>query len=150
MTMIIAATRICFSVCRQVTARLFYIVFLSIDELLSYVMFLFNKVQVFASVVLRKNHVIPQQRFISCQYKALFSLDNFHCWLISIKSISRFFSAVLPLFKKSFSTVPGYATNFESHLHIYTSLYLNICLSGSQIKRAFMLWRKTCNIQLQQ
>ena len=71
--MIIVATRICLSVCRQVTAKLFYIVFLSIDELLSYVMFLFNKVQVFASVGLRKNHVTPQKRFISCQYKALFS-----------------------------------------------------------------------------
>ena len=30
---------------------------------------------------------------------------------------------MLPLFKKSFPTVPGYATNFESHLHIYTSLF---------------------------
>ena len=42
MIMIIVATRICLSVCRQVTAKLFYIVFFSIDELLSYVMFLFN------------------------------------------------------------------------------------------------------------
>ena len=40
-TRIRLATRTCISVCRQVTAKLFYSVFLSI-ELLSYVMFLFN------------------------------------------------------------------------------------------------------------
>ena len=78
-----------------------------------------------------------------------------------------FASAVLVLFK-SFTTEPGYATtckfvsiscsfviilvvvcisylfSVESHLHINTSLHLNICLFGSEIKRAFMLWRKTC------
>ena len=78
-----------------------------------------------------------------------------------------FASAVLVLFN-SFTTEPGYATNckfvsiscsfviilvvvcisylfsVESHLHINTSLHLNICLFGSEIKRAFMLWRKTC------
>ena len=80
-----------------------------------------------------------------------------------------FASAVLVLFK-SFTTEFGYATNckfvsiscsfvvifvnvcisylfsVESHLHINTSLHLNICLFGSEIKRAFMLWRKTCSI----
>ena len=75
----IAATRICISVYRQVTAKLFYIVFLTTELLVGYA-----SVQLSSRFCVRlwKKYVTPVA-FYSRQYKRFYSSDNLHCKLIN-------------------------------------------------------------------
>ena len=163
------ATRICISVDCQVTAKIFCIVFLSIELLL----WCSVSIQLSPRFCRRlcKNYVMLVELNFS-PVKALLSLQTSHYSLISNKSVVSlvFASAVLLLFK-SFTTSPGDATDCKfisfscsvvnlvaifvfrnlyllfifSHitstqLHIYTSLHLHRP-SGEQISSTFILWR---------
>ena len=76
----IAATRICISVYRQVTAKLFYIVFLTTELLVVG----YASVQFSSRFCVRlcKNYV-TLVAFYFRQYKRFYSSDNFHCKLIN-------------------------------------------------------------------